>query len=68
MSYKEDVKKALNTYKLKVVVKAIKAIEQELKQMKPDQEEEMNELLTKMILLNQVKVELAKLTGERIIM
>ncbi len=67
LTYKKDVTKAMFSYKLKVVQMAIKNIENEIKILSPEDAGKLEELFTKKMMLDQVKMQLAKEVGDRII-
>ncbi len=64
---KEDVPKAINSYKLKIIQQAIKENEEHLKNSSSDDIELINTLLEQKIALNETKRKLAAETGNRII-
>ncbi|MDF1548821.1 MAG: DNA primase [Bacteroidales bacterium] len=64
---KEDVPKAINSYKLKIIQQAIKDNEIQLKKLLPGQIELINMLLEQKMTLNETKRKLAEETGNRII-
>ena len=64
---KEDVPKAINSYKLKIIQQAIKENEEQLKNCKSDDIELINTLLGQKMALNETKRKLAEETGNRII-
>lgn len=67
MTLKEDVPKAINSYKLKILQMAIKENEEQLKQSDSEDIELINKLLSQKKILIETKSRLADETGERII-
>jgi len=68
-TFKKDIPKTLNTYKLKIVQMAIEQTDNEIKKMKSETEyDQVVEIIQKKMILNELKKQLAIEVGFRIIL
>ncbi len=68
MTYKEDVPKAMVTFKLKIIIMAISNNNEKMKKMTSEDDiKNLEELLQQNNILSKIKIELAKLSGARVV-
>jgi DNA primase len=68
MTFKKDIPKSITTFKLKIIQMALEDINNQIKNLNTVDEERLIELIGKNMLINQIKVDLAKETGNRTIL
>jgi len=68
MTYKEDIPKAMVTFKLKIIIIAISNTGEKMKKMSSEEDiENLENLLLQNNILSKIKIELAKLSGARVV-
>lgn len=67
MTFKKDVPKAITTFKLKIIQMALDEINNQIKNLKSDELDNLHVLINQSMILNEAKVNLAEAAGNRII-
>lgn len=68
MTFKKDIPKAITTFKFKIIQMALDEIGEQIKNLNSEDNEMLMTLLNQHMIINQIKIELAKIIGYRTIL